>query len=288
MLVSVGDRESDIFELFDEAARSPEGPKLLVRAERTRNRTTLEGEGLEDHKYLWERMKKEPVAGYNEVHIPKKTGRPARTAKIAIRYALVLLKPPADSKLQPVQIWAVYAQEVDHGPQVSEPLEWMLLTTVPVSNFDDAKQRLCWYTLRWGIELFHRILKSGCNIEDRLLDDVESLKKCLALDLVVAWRVHQLMKASRETPDVPCTGFFEEDEWKVLHAVVHQEPPPQTPPSLRTAVHTLAKLGGFLGRKRDKDPGMITLWRGLIRLNAIVLGARTALRHMAAPHAGPP
>ncbi len=287
MFVSVGDRESDIFDLFDEAARSKDGPKLLVRAERTRNRKTLDGAESDKHEYLWERLKKQPVAGHRELHIPKKPARPERTAKIEVRYASVLLRPPVRSKLQPVQVWAVYAREVDYRPEITQPIEWMLLTTVPVASFDDATERLRWYTLRWGIELFHRILKSGCRIEDRLLDDTESLKKCLALDLIVAWRIHVLMKASRETPDVPCTGFLEEDEWKVLHAVVHNEPPPETTPSLRTAVHMIAKLGGFLSRKRDGDPGMITLWRGLIRLNAMVSGARAALRHIA-HQTGPP
>lgn len=285
IFVSVGDRESDIFELFDEATRTSNGPKLLVRAERTRNRKTLDNPGSENHEYLWERMKKQPVVGHRSVHIPKKSTRPGRTAKIEVRYASVLLRPPVDSKLQPVQVWAVYAREVGYGPEVNEPIEWMLLTTVAVSSSDDAEERLRWYTLRWGIELFHRILKSGCRIEDRLLDDADSLKKCLALDLVVAWRIHQLMKASRETPDVPCTGFFEDDEWKVLHAFLHNEPPPSTTPSLQIAVHMMSRLGGFIARKRSTQPGMITLWRGLIRLNAMVSGARAALRHIA-HHAG--
>lgn len=286
--VSVGDRESDIFELFDEAARCENGPKLLVRAERTRNRKTLEGAGSDNHEYLWERMKREPVAGHQVVHIAKKTTRPERKAHIEIHHALVRLRPPADSKLQPVQVWAVYAREVDCGPEVQEPIDWMLLTTVAVSSLPDAAERLRWYTLRWGIELFHRILKSGCKIEDRLLDDADSLKKSLAFDLVVAWRIHQLMKASRETPDVPCSGFFEDDEWKVLHAFLHNEPPPSTTPSLRTAVHMMSRLGGFIARKGSAEPGMITLWRGLIRLNAMVAGARTALRHIAPPTGAPP
>jgi hypothetical protein len=285
MFVSVGDRESDIFELFDEARRG-NGPKLLVRAERTRNRKTLGSADADNHEYLWERMKKEPVAGYRVVQVAKKTTRPARTAQIEVRHAAVQLRPPVGSKLQPVQLWAVYAREMNYGPEVKEPIEWMLLTTVAVSSFKDADERLCWYTLRWGIELFHRILKSGCNIEERLLDDAESLKKCLAFDLVVAWRIHQLMKASRETPDAPCTGFFEDDEWKVLHAFLHNEPPPSTPPSLRTAVHLMSRLGGFIARK-NSDPGMITLWRGLIRLNAMVSGARAALRHIAHTGASP-
>ena len=287
MFVSVGDRESDIFELFDEAARSKDGPRLLVRAERTRNRKKLDPADPNNPEDLWEHMKNQAVAGHRELRIPKRPSRPQRTAKIEIRYASVLLRPPERKKLQPVQVWAVYAREVDYGLEVTQPIEWMLLTTVAVTNFDDATERLRWYTLRWGIELFHRILKSGCRIEDRLLDDTESLKKCLALDLIVAWRIHALMKTSRETPDVPCTGLLEEDEWKVLHAVINNGPPPKTAPSLRTAVHMIAKLGGFLGRKRDGDPGMITLWRGLIRLNAMVFGARAALRHMA-PSTGPP
>lgn len=287
MFVVMGDRESDLFELFHEAAAVPEGPKLLVRAERTRHRKTLADDGQENDGYLWEQMQKESVAGYRELQIPKRGANPGRKAKIAIRYARVVLRPPARSKRQPVQIWAVYAREEDCGPAVKTPIEWMLLTTVSVASFDDAIERLSWYTQRWGIELFHRILKSGCRIEDRLLDDIKSIKKCLALDLIVAWHIHLLMKASRETPDAPCTEFLEEDEWRLLHAVVHNEPPPQTPPSLRTAVHMIAKLGGFLGRKRDGDPGMITLWRGLIRLNAMLSGARAALRHMASS-TGPP
>lgn len=284
MFVSVSDRESDLYELFAEAARCANGPRLLVRAERTRYRKTLDGD---ENEYLWERMKTRPVAGCRQLRIPKKQARPARTAKIEIRYDSVLLRPPVRSKLEPVQLWAVYAREIEYGPEVANPIEWMLFTTVPVGSFNDAIERLCWYTLRWGIELFHRILKSGCGIEDRLLDDVESLKKCLALDIIVAWRIHLLMKVSRETPDVPCTGFLEDDEWKLLHAFLHNAPPPDKAPSLRTAVHMIAKLGGFLGRKRDGDPGMITLWRGLIRLNAMVAGVRAAFRHMA-PTANPP
>jgi hypothetical protein len=287
MFVVMGDRESDIFELFDEAARTQDGPKLLVRAERTRNRKTLDGADPENHPYLWERMKTQPVAGCRSLQIPKKPGCAERTAKIEVRYASVLLRPPARSNLPPAQLWAVYALEVEHGPQIAKPIEWMLLTTAAVASFDDATERLRWYTQRWGIELFHRILKSGCGIGDRLLDHTESLKKCLAIDIIVAWRIHALMKASRETPDLPCVGFLEPDEWRALHAVVHNAPPPETAPSLRTAVRMIAKLGGFLGRPHDGDPGMTTLWRGLTRLNAIVLGFRAATRH-ASPPTGPP
>jgi hypothetical protein len=283
-LVSVGDREADVYELFHEAQRTEGGPKLLVRAMRARLRQVSPdgGDVDEGHEYLWERMAREPLAGHQSILVPRRSSRPERTAKLEVRHASLLLIPPkGSSTLDPVRVWAVWAREVDHNPEVKEPLDWMLLTTVEVSSFDDAVERLRWYALRWGIEIFHRVIKSGCRVEDRLLGDAESVKKCLAIDLVVAWRIHMLTKASRETPDVSCAGFFEEVEWKVLHSVVHQEPPPRVAPTLRTAVRMLARLGGFLGRKRDGEPGTTTIWRGLTRLEAMVLGYRAALRDLA-------
>jgi hypothetical protein len=217
------------------------------------------------------------------VHVPQKPGRAARTAKIEIRYASLVLKPPTNSKLQPVAVWAVYAREIHYPRDLEKPIEWMLLTTVEVSSFNDALERICWYTVRWGIELFHRILKSGCRIEDRRLSDLASLRKCLAFDLMIAWRTHALMKASRDTPDAPCDDLLQEDEWKIVYAVALDQPPPATAPPIRTAVRLIAKLGGFLGRNRDGEPGMITIWRGITRVHSMVLGAKAALRHMANP-----
>jgi hypothetical protein len=118
--------------------------------------------------------------------------------------------------------------------------------------------------------VFHRALKSGCRIEDRRLGDAASLEACLAIDLVVAWRVMHLTKRGRETPDIPCSVFFEEAEWKAL--ICHQQrspTPPETPPTLGEAMHLVAKLGGFLGRKGDGHPGATVLWRGLNRLTDI-------------------
>ena len=142
----------------------------------------------------------------------------------------------------------------------------MLLTTVKVSTFKQAAERLQWYTRRWGIEVYHRTLKSGCRIKDRRLGNADSLKTCLAIDLVVAWRIYWLTEQGRETPDVPCDIFLEEDEWKALCAYVKKESPPDKPPPLREAVRMIASLGGFLGRKGDGEPGTTTMWRGLQRL----------------------
>jgi hypothetical protein len=143
----------------------------------------------------------------------------------------------------------------------------LLLTTVPTTSFEEAFERLRWYAVRWNIEVLHRTLKSGCRIEDRRLGNAHSLQACLAIDFVVAWRVMYLTKLGRETPDMPCSVFFEEDEWKALHCHHHRSPtPPQTPPPLGEAMRMVAKLGGFLGRKGDGHPGATTLWRGLDRL----------------------
>jgi hypothetical protein len=272
-LVSVGDREADIYELFAEAAQTPGGPQLLIRAERSRHRT-VRGPAADQGatEYLWDRLSREVVAGYQNVAIPRKGNRAARTAKVAVRFAAVLVQPPQRKALPPVPVWAVYAQEVAAGPEVTAPLEWMLVTTADVTTFPEACERLVWYARRWGIEVYHRTLKSGCRIEDRQLNTVARLKACLAIDLVVAWRVFWLVKQGRETPDIPCEVFLREDEWQALHASVKQERPPTTPPSLRQAARMIASLGGFLGRTSDGEPGTMTMWRGLQRLADITKG----------------
>jgi hypothetical protein len=269
LLVSVADREGDVHDLFHEALHTPAGPKLLVRSERSRQRK------VEDD-FLWTKMLSEPVAGHFEVLVPRKSTRPSRKAKLEVRYAAVTLRPPKESQLTAVPVWAVYAREVEYGPDVTEPLEWMLLTTVGVSSLADALERLWWYTLRWGIEVYHRTIKSACHVEDRKLSEAGRIENCFAIDLVAAWRIFSLAKQGRETPNVPCDLFLEEEEWKVLHAAVRNEPPPSKPPSLREAVRMIGALGGFLPSKRYPDPGTITLWRGLLRLEALVEGCRLA------------
>ena len=269
LLVSVADREGDVHELFHEARHTPGGPKLLVRSERTRLRQ------VEDE-FLWTKMRSVPVAGHFEVLLPRRSTRPVRTAKLDVRHAAVTLRPPKQSPLTAIPVWAVYAREVDHAPEVTEPLEWLLLTTVAVASFEDAAERLRWYTLRWGIEVYHRTLKSACHVEDRKLAAADRLENCLAIDLVVAWRIFALAKQGRETPNVPCDRFLDEEEWQVLHAAVRHEPPPVTPPLLGDAVRMIGTLGGYLPSKRHPDPGTITLCRGLLRLEAMVEGWRLA------------
>lgn len=282
--VSTGDREADIHELFEEAEKTEGGPKLLVRANGSRERrvATRADRSEEGYEYLWDRLSSGRSRGTLKIAIPRQGSRPARDAKLEVRFAKVSLQPPKKRPdLHAVEVWAVHVQEVGYPPSVKEPVDWMLLTTVPVTSFEEAIERVRWYALRWGIEVFHRILKSGCRVEDRQLDDAESIKNCLAIDMVVAWRIHWMTKLGREAPDVPSDSILSEDEWQVLHAAVCHEPPPANPPPLRVAIRQIAKLGGFLGRKCDREPGTVTLWRGLDHLTFLAAGWRLAIERRA-------
>lgn len=262
-VVSVGDREADIYELFHLALRKAAHPKLLVRAEH--NRLLADGQGQ-----LYEYLQTKEVVGVQTVRVPRKQNQPAREAKLEIRCAEVTLRPPqGKKKLGELTIGAVLAKETG-APDGVEALEWMLLTTCEVKTFEQAVEKLQWYCLRWGIEIYHRVLKSGCRIERRQLGSAERIESCLAIDMVVAWRIYHLTKLGREMPNTSCTVFFEEAEWKALVAYKTQNPiPPEKPPTLREAIHMVASLGGFLGRKSDGEPGTQTLWLGLQRLDDI-------------------
>lgn len=252
MLVSIGDRESDIYDLFLEATREP-GPKLLVRAEKSRRRKTEED-------FLWDFMARQTVAGMLKVRVPRRGTSPTRNAWLDIRFAEVTLQPPKGHTAT-VTVWAVYATEQ------SGPIRWMLLTTAPVASLEDARKRVEWYSARWGIEVYHRTLKSGCRIKDRQLEVAERLENCLGVDMVVAWRVYYLTMLGRESPETPCTVFLKDVEWKALCCYVNKTAVvPQKPPSIRQAVFMIAGIGGHLGRKGDGFPGTQTVWRGLVKL----------------------
>jgi hypothetical protein len=267
--VSVGDRESDFYDLFKRACADPRDAGLLVRA--VHNRTLL-GEclGLKD----W--VAARPVAAVVDVRIPRRGANPARTAAMELRYGSVTILPSKGPKGGPgLRLQVVHILE-QTPRNVAEPVEWFLLTTCPVETADQAYEVVQWYARRWGIEVFHRILKSGCRIEDRQLGTEARLENCLAIDLVVAWRVFHLTMLGREFPDLPCTACLDEIEWKVL-CKHHTGKVPAEPPSMRQAVIWVGRLGGYIARPKDYLPGAVTLWRGLITLQAMAAGWRLAL-----------
>lgn len=258
--VSVGDREADVYDLF--LQERPSGVDLLVRASWDRR---------VDHpqRYLWARVAAQPAVATLTLHVPRRGTQPARQATVTVRWGLVLLCPPAHrkaEKLPTLALWAVQALE-EQPPAGVEPVEWLLLTTCSVHTTADALERLDWYAARWGIEVWHKVLKSGCRIEARQLESADRLRRCLALSSVLAWRILYAVLLSRAMPDAPCTALLEPEEWQALSCAIHMTAtPPATPPTLRQAVHWIGRLGGFLARRGDGEPGVTVLWKGFQHL----------------------
>ena len=259
-LVSVGDREADVYDVL--AAPRPAGVDLLIRAAWDR---CVQGA----ERYVWATVTAQPVGAHLQLKVPRRGPQAARDATLALRFCALTLRPPRQRQregLPVVTLWAVQVQEVEPPADVT-PIEWLLLTTVAVDTVDDATQCVQWYSCRWGIEVWHRILKSGCRIEARQLASGERLQRCLTLYSVIAWRIFYATMLARAVPDMPCSVLLDLDEWQALYCAIHQCPtPPEEPPSLVQAVHWIAQLGGFVGRRRRDQPGTETLWRGLQHL----------------------
>jgi len=258
--VSIGDREADVYDLF--LVARPVGVDLLVRAAQDRKADHP------DH-HLWAAMATARLAATVTIQIGKRGQQAARAATLNVRWQSITLRPPKHrdkEHLPNVTVWAVWAIETN-PPAGAEPVEWLLLTTVPIHTTDDALERLAWYAARWGIEVWHKVLKSGCRIEDKQLESAERLIRCLTLYSVIAWRVLYATMLARVAPNVPCTVLLDDDEWQGLYCRIHRVAlAPPKPPSLRQALRWIAQLGGFLGRKRDGEPGVSVLWKGFQHL----------------------
>lgn len=139
-----------------------------------------------------------------------------------------------------------------------------------ITTLEQARQRIEWYRKRWWIEVYFRMLKSGCQIQALQLRTVERLERALVLYLIVAWRILMLMTIGREHPDWCCEVVFCVEEWQTAWAIHHRTPPPSTPPDLGTIVRIVAGFGGWLGRKNDPPPGPKALWQGMTKLSAYV------------------
>lgn len=258
--VSIGDREADVYDLF--LMQRPVGVDLLVRAAQDRKAEHPE-------RYLWAAMATAAVAATVTIQVGKRGKQRAREATLTVRHQQITLRPPnsrAKDKLPSITVWAVWA--IERQPPVGEePIEWLLLTTVPIATSEDALERLEWYAARWGIEVWHKVLKSGCVIEERQLESAARLERCLTLYSVIAWRIIYATMLSRAAPEVPCTVLLEQEEWQALYCRIHRVAlAPAKVPSLRQAVRWIAQLGGFVGRKGDSEPGVTVLWKGFQHL----------------------
>ena len=264
-LTYIADREGDIYDLFVEAPCPERGADWLVRVQHTDRL-------LADGRKLRAVIDAAPVLTEITFERPATNGRRARTVHQQIKAVRVTLKPPArpDRTLAEVTVTALLATEA-HPPANEDPLDWLLLTNLPVETAEQAIEKLSWYLCRWQIEVYFKVLKSGCRIEQLQLETRERLEPALAFYMIIAWRVLYLTMLGRDCPEMPCDAVFADQEWKAVYLVTQRKPPPAEPPSLDTMVRMIATLGGFLNRKHDGLPGPQTLWIGLQRVPDFVL-----------------
>jgi len=284
--VCVGDSEADIYEVLAEP-RGERPVHWLIRAAhadravRPEDPARVDPEGAAAAGYLREQVVRAPVLftkditvrGRGEPKVRCEKGaryqpRQSRTAAVEVRAATLTLQPPRrpDRVLPPVTVNVVLVREVA-PPAGDEPVEWLLLTTLPIATSEQVREAIQYYTVRFLIEVFFRVLKSGCRVEARRFETLERLLPSVAVYLIAAWRTLMLCRLGRSCPDLNCEAVFEPSEWKAVWRVTQQGELPAEPPRLGTIVRLVAQLGGYVNRPGRKDPpGPQTIWLGLQRM----------------------
>lgn len=262
-VISICDREADIYEFFVEAEKL--STEFVVRATQDRAIT-------DESRRIREKVSRQPVAGRFSIEVTCRKTQQSRTAWVEVRFAKVTLRPPkrtkaqCEEKLKEVLAYVVWVSEVN-PPNPKEAIDWLLVTNVRVFDFDSAFEKVQWYSQRWQIEVYFKVLKSGCQIETPRLAEKARLLPFLRLKSIVAWRLFWLSQINRFQPDVSCTTILANHEWKALYAIIHKTKDlPNKPPTVNQVVRWIGQLGGFLGRKSDGHPGVVVIWRGWQRL----------------------
>ena len=229
-IVSVMDREADIFELFDEAHANRANAPVVVRAQHDRHLTDSKSK-------LFERLEEFPVSFTVDVNVPPQRARekvkrkqprpyiPARVATLKVSYGKVTIKPPKTPVLknrEPLTLNVVYARE-ENPPEGADRIEWRLLTTLEIDSPKAALKCVEYYKLRWRIEEFHRVLKSGCGVQKRKQGTADKLRRVIAIDMVIAWRVMLLTLLGRECPDMPAEVVFDKHEVLVMNLLASKK-----------------------------------------------------------------
>jgi len=264
-VVVCADREADIYELYDQKQAAPANVQLLVRGQHDRC--------LKDGSRLLESLGRPPAGGLMKVQVPRRERRPARTATLELRWQAVEINPPAIAlkKSWPaLKLYALWAREA-HPPQGSEPVDWLLLSTWPIKTLKMAQRMVRWYSLRWSIECWHKVLKEVCGVEKRQMKSARVLERALALDMIVASRALLLNRLGKEHPDLPAQQFYSADELAVLE--VKKKETGRYPQSAKLTVLQanilVAMLAGYWGRAADGHPGAKVLAEGLTILQAL-------------------
>jgi hypothetical protein len=269
--VCIADSEADIYELFAEA-RGAQPLQWLIRACQDRALDGTDGGHLRDAvlatPVLYEvelkvRGRQAKTAAEDRA---RRQNRVTRQATVEVRAQTLTLRPPArpDRHLPPVTVNVVLVREASPPPG-EPPVEWLLVTTLPIDTPEQVRTIVEYSCIRWSIEILFRVLKSGCRIERRRFEHLERILPCLGLYLIVAWRTLFACHLGRECPDLDCEQLFEPAEWKAVWVAVHNQKPPKKVPSLSEMVHLIASLGGYIER-RNSEPGPQTLWIGMQRM----------------------
>jgi hypothetical protein len=282
--VHVMDRGADNIEVYCHCRE--QHSEWVVRASQ-KGRKVLVPDGKT--KPLNQYLKTLPLAGTYQLRM-RARGRsrehgpePARTAQVEVRFGLLQMPFPVHKSPylkkqspEPLTMWVVHAMEVN-APAGVEPIEWILLTSLPAESFEDAWQILGYYEKRWLIEEWHKALKTGCRAEERQLKTKEGLERITGLLGVVAVRLLQLKAAARTAPERPAGQVVPLHWIKMLIAARKRlKATVAVKMTIGEFYRELAKLGGFLGRKSDGEPGWITIWRGWQKLYMLVCGAEIA------------
>jgi hypothetical protein len=263
-VIHVFDREGDITEVFDKV-RQLRHTGVLVRAAHNRSLDS-------DSERLWSKLEAQSISFEQEIELPQTSKRSARKAKLAVRFCPVNLRTPYrfDNR-DPLPVYAVYATEVD-CPADETPVEWMLLTTEAIADIQMASTILRWYSYRWRVEEYHKIFKSGCQVERyRLASD--GMKSLIGFLSVIAVELLQLTYLHRTLPSAPAIEILNPLQLRILKAKSPKLPKLLT---VSWAVEAIARLGGYLEHRHKTPIGIQVLWRGWLKLHDLCEGWQLA------------
>ena len=270
--VHIGDRESDMYELFCAAAE--EKTHFLVR-------TCVDRLAIDGEQTIARAMETPDGKETYRLKLQTQNGRPSE-ALVEIRYRRLLVLPPIgkQKRYPSLELTVIRATEISE-PKGREPVDWKLLTNLPVPSMQAAREKLDWYALRWKIEVFHKILKSGCKAEDSLLRSTERIVKLIAVFCVVSWRIFWLTMLNRSDPQATPGLVLTEEECLVLDRAVKAKSGEDTNrDTLSSYLIKVAQLGGYLARRKDPPPGNLVMWRGMRRLADLMLGVQIGIIFM--------
>lgn len=262
--IHIGDRESDIYELFCTAEES--GTKFLLRTCADR----LAGDG---RKTISAAMQGAKVKAVHRVEVRGSKGT-VSDATVEVKYQRLRVHPPVgkQKKYPSLILTVIHAQE-RMKPPGREKIDWKLITNLPIRSRKDALEKLAWYAMRWKIETFHKILKSGCRAEASKLRTAERIVNLIAVFCILSWRIFWMTMMNRLAPTASPSAVLTSLETRVLDLLIKDNSTKRRQKAALSSYLTkIARLGGYLARTKDPPPGNAVMWRGMSRLIDIELG----------------